>query len=84
MGVINSEQKDGFLIYQPPRRRNGLRPIREIDDFDVDMGLKHSLPIPGINSRLASAVVLGYYSRRKKVIKTVIVLNRASRTYIIT
>ena len=48
------------------------------------MSLRHSLPLPGVNSRLASAVIPGFYGRRKKVIKTVIVLNRASRTYIIT
>ena len=49
-----------------------------------DKKLKDSLPIPGIKSRLSSAIVLSFYSRRKKVVTLMLVLSRESRAYIIS
>ena len=46
--------------------------------------LKDSLPIPGIKSRLSSAIILSFYSRRKKVVSLMLVLSRESRAYIIS
>ena len=54
------------------------------DDLKVERSLKDSLPIPRLRSRLASAIVLSFHGRKKKVIKDVLVLSRASHAYIIS
>ena len=84
MGCTNSSNKKAKankLIEQPPIR---AKTIRGIQDLVVDAKLRHSLPLPGIQSRLASAVIFSFLGKKKNVSKIVIVLNRGGRAYIIT
>ena len=64
--------------------RAKLRNKRRLAEFEVKQEDRHSLVLPQLMSRLATATVLSYYGRNVKVITTVIVINRASRAYIIT
>ena len=50
----------------------------------VDPSLTHSLPIPPIESRHASAILLSYFGRRKEVIKFLLTFHKAGRSFIIT
>ena len=80
MGTCHTKAK-------PPHKAQMLDPQqskRAFKNLKFETSLKDSLPIPGIKSRLSSAIVLSFYSRRKKVISLVLVLSRASRAYIIS
>ena len=46
--------------------------------------LRHSLPVPGIKSRLATSIALSYFCRRKNVIKLLLTLSRKGRAFIIS
>ena len=84
MGCTNSSNKKAKAnqqIEEPPSR---AKTISGIHDLVVDDKLRHSLPLPGIQSRLASAVIFSFLGKKKNVSKTVIVLNRGGRAYIIT
>ena len=50
----------------------------------VDELLKSALPIPNLASRGASAIIFGFYERRKEGIKTLLLLGKKSRAYVIT
>ena len=67
-----------------PLKLDQQQPKLAFKNLKIEKKLKDSLPIPGIKSRLSSAIVLSFYSRRKKVISLVLVLSRASRAYIIS
>ena len=58
--------------------------IQSIAEFKVSKNLRHSNPFPGLNSRLASAEILSYYDIQKEVVKTVVILNRAGRAFILS
>ena len=53
-------------------------------DFDIEKGTRHVLPIKGINSRLASAILLSFFDVKVTAISKSMVICKASRTYIIT
>ena len=50
----------------------------------VDAGMQSSLPFHLLKSRLSTAIVLSFFSTKKKVIKLSIILSKASRAYIIS
>ena len=61
-----------------------LTKIVRITDLKVDRSQRHSLPIPRLQSLLASATIFSFKGLRKDVIVVLIVLSRSSRAYIIT
>ena len=69
--------------FKPPRTKIDII-ARSIEDFEVDSNIIHSLPFPGLQSRLGSAITLSFLGLQKRVICKVIVLSRGCRAYIIT
>ena len=68
---------------RPPPTPN-LVAVSSIQDLVYDPKLRNSLPFPGLKSRLASAIVLSFHGIRRKVVKIVITLNKASRAYMLS
>ena len=58
--------------------------MTSLEDLPVDQEMRHQLLVPRLPSRLATAVILGFTGRRKLVIKTLLVINKSGRAYIIT
>ena len=56
----------------------------KLSDFVVSKELRHSLLTPRLGSRLATAMIFGYQGRKKAVIKLLLLINNASRAFIIT
>ena len=60
------------------------RKTRSISDFYVNRALRHSLPSDRIRSRLCHAKVWENFGLKKDAVKTLILLSRHSRAFIIT
>ena len=62
-----------------------IRPtITCIDDMRVDPALRHSLPSDQIRSRLSHAKIWEHFGLKKDTTKTLILLCRKSRAFILT
>ena len=78
MGTCVSLKKDHELKFDYFAR------VKRITDLKFDWELRHSTPFPGLKSRLVSAEILKGYGIHYEVVKMVIILNRASRAFILS
>ena len=81
MKCLRAEKVEKSML---EKARESLDGIVDIRQFKVDKSLKDALPIPGIKSRICSAIIFGYLNKKKKVIAIVNVLNKSGRAYIVT
>ena len=51
-------------------------------DMPVDKTLVHDTPIPGLRSRISTAIIFGLKDLKKSGIKTLLLLSKTSNTYI--
>ena len=79
---VNKARNDRLQLES--RRKLKLSKIVRITDLKVDRSLFHSLPIPRLPSRLASATVFSFQGIKRDVIALLIVMSKSSRAYIIT
>ena len=83
MGNKNNKAKDDHTLIEASDTPK-LIDIVKITDLIVDHRHRHSLPIPRLPSRLASATVFSFKGVKRDVVMLLIVLSRSSRAYIIT
>ena len=60
------------------------RRVRSIADFKYDAKDRHQLPIPGLQSRLSTALIWSRFDSAKVTLKTLLLLSRGSHAYIIS
>ena len=71
-------------LLREARGKLSLNRITTITDLKVDRSRVHSLPIPHLPSRLASATIWSFQGVKRDVIVLLILMSRSSRAYIIT
>ena len=56
--------------------------IKTFQDLPIDRAHKMALPIPGLKSRISSAIVWSLRDLRKKGVMTLLILSKSSNAYI--
>ena len=84
MGNLDSFSENAKANRLLKAARKRTKCLRSTEDLVVDEQLIHSYPIPGLKSRLSSAVIFSYLGLKKDVSRIVMVLSRRSRAYMIT
>ena len=65
------------------KQRPTLIEVERLEDLPVDNSLAHTLPMPKIESRHATAIISSFHGIRKDVIKLFLTFNKAARVFII-